>query len=246
MNILVVDDELPILELIKYNLQKEGFSVITAPNGVKALEFARTESPDLIVLDLMLPDMSGFDICRILRNDKTTATIPIIMATARTEDRDRLFGLGLGADDYITKPFSPKVLVARIKNVLRRTIRQPEKESSARDDSHRSTVNIHGLQIIPEKFEVTLNGTPVIFSATEFAILLLLARHPGRVFARQHIINEIKGESYPVTERSIDVQILSIRKKLAEAGHNTSVQNIIETVRGVGYRMTEDTETNGD
>lgn len=238
MTILVVDDELPIIELIQYNLKKEGFTVLTAENGVRALELARSENPHLIILDLMLPDMGGFDICRILRNDSSTARIPIIMATAKTSDSDIVSGLELGADDYITKPFSPKVLVARVKSVLRRFQEQPEQVTATVQKTD-GTVSIHGLQIIPHKFEVTLNGSSIIFSATEFSILLHLARHPGQVFSRIQIINDIKGSSYPVTERSIDVQILSIRKKLAESADSPAFANMIETVRGVGYRFVE-------
>lgn len=238
MKILVVDDEFAILELIKYNLQKEGFSVLTATHGTKALSIARAENPNLVVLDLMLPDMSGLDVCRILRNDTLTSNIPIIMATAKTEDIDIISGLDIGADDYITKPFSPKVLVARVKSLLRRT--QENRETNLQEKP--ACVDIHGLQIMPEKFEVTYEKKPVIFSATEFAILLHLAKHPGKVFQRQQIINDIKGESYPATERSIDVQILSIRKKLVEASGNPAIQGIIETVRGVGYRFLEEKE----
>lgn len=238
MTILVVDDELPIIELIQYNLKKEGFTVLTAENGARALELARSGNPHLIILDLMLPDMGGFDICRILRNDSSTARIPIIMATAKTSDSDIVSGLELGADDYITKPFSPKVLVARVKSVLRRFQEQPEQVTVTVQKTD-GTVSIHGLQIIPHKFEVTLNGSPIIFSATEFSILHHLARHPGQVFSRIQIINDIKGSSYPVTERSIDVQILSIRKKLAESADSPAFANMIETVRGVGYRFVE-------
>ena len=238
MTILVVDDELPIIELIQYNLKKEGFEVLTAENGAQALELARTEKPDLIILDLMLPDMGGFDICRILRNDTSTARIPIIMATAKTSDSDIVSGLELGADDYITKPFSPKVLVARVKSVLRRFQEQTEQVTAVVPKTN-GTVFIHGLQIIPHKFEASLNGSPIIFSATEFSILHHLARHPGQVFSRIQIINDIKGSSYPVTERSIDVQILSIRKKLAESAESPAFANMIETVRGVGYRFVE-------
>lgn len=244
MTILVVDDELPIIELIQYNLKKEGFTVLTAENGARALELARSENPHLIILDLMLPDMGGFDICRILRNDSSTARIPIIMATAKTSDSDIVSGLELGADDYITKPFSPKVLVARVKSVLRRFQEQPEQVTATVQKTD-GTVSIHGLQIIPHKFEVTLNGSPIIFSATEFSILLHLARHPGQVFSRIQIINDIKGSSYPVTERSIDVQILSIRKKLAESADSPAFANMIETVRGVGYRFVENFEPSG-
>ncbi len=244
MTILVVDDELPILELIRYNLQKEGFTVLTAEKGVQALEIARAAEPDLILLDLMLPDMGGFDICRILRNDETTVHIPIIMITAKSADTDIVSGLELGADDYITKPFSPKVLVARVRSVLRRTREQQEQADFAPKQAD-DKIAIHGLVIVPHKFEVTLNGALIMFSVTEFSILYHLACQPGRVFSRQQIINDIKGTSYPVTERSIDVQILSIRKKLAEAAGNPSAANMIETVRGVGYRFAEDLEQDG-
>lgn len=244
MTILVVDDELPILELIRYNLQKEGFTVLTAEKGVQALEIARAAEPDLILLDLMLPDMGGFDICRILRNDETTVHIPIIMITAKSADTDIVSGLELGADDYITKPFSPKVLVARVRSVLRRTREQQEQADFAPKQAD-DKIAIHGLVIVPHKFEVTLNGAPIMFSVTEFSILYHLACQPGRVFSRQQIINDIKGTSYPVTERSIDVQILSIRKKLAEAAGNPSAANMIETVRGVGYRFAEELEQDG-
>lgn len=238
MTILVVDDEQPIIELIRYNLQKEGFTVFAAENGERALELARTEKPNLIILDLMLPDMGGFDVCRILRNDTATAQIPIIMATAKSSDSDVVFGLELGADDYITKPFSPKVLVARVKRVLRR-FQEQNGQGRASGQREADAVHIHGLQIIPQKFEVSYKGTSITFSATEFSILYHLARHPGQVFSRIQIINDIKGASYPVTERSIDVQILSIRKKLAEAADSPAVANMIETVRGVGYRFVE-------
>lgn len=244
MTILVVDDELPILELIRYNLQKEGFTVLTAEKGVQALEIARAAEPDLILLDLMLPDMGGFDICRILRNDETTVHIPIIMITAKSADTDIVSGLELGADDYITKPFSPKVLVARVRSVLRRTREQQEQADFAPKQAD-DKIAIHGLVIVPHKFEVTLNGALIMFSVTEFSILYHLACQPGRVFSRQQIINDIKGTSYPVTERSIDVQILSIRKKLAEAAGNPSAANMIETVRGVGYRFAEELEQDG-
>lgn len=240
MKILVVDDELPIRELIKYNLQKEGFSVITVEDGTSAIKIAKEEKPDLIVLDLMLPGMAGFDVCRVLRNDSRTEKIPIIMATAKTEDSDIISGLELGADDYITKPFSPKILVARVNSVLRR-VKDKKTTSHITDNSfNNASVYIHGIRIDPDKFEVSYNDVPIILSATEFAILLLFARNPGRVFPRQKIIKDIKGESYPVTERSIDVQILNIRKKLVEATGNLALQRLIETVRGVGYRMPEE------
>lgn len=231
MNILIVDDEEPIRELIRYNIEKQGYRTVTAANGKEALDAARTEKPDLIILDLMLPDMSGLDICRIIKNDRTTANIPIIMVTAKTEDSDIVTGLELGADDYVTKPFSPRVLFARIQSVLRR-------KSTVQQENTADEIVIHQLTISSQKHEVKKDGQSIDLSATEFAILDFLARHPGQVFSRQQIINAVKGTSYPVTDRSIDVQILGIRRKLGDSAESTSP--IIETLRGVGYRMTEE------
>lgn len=239
--ILVVDDELPILELIRYNLEKVGYSVITSENGAKALQLARESHPDVMILDLMLPDMSGLDICRIIKHDEKTASIPIIMATAKTEDSDIVAGLELGADDYVTKPFSPKVLVARVQSVLRRAERDINSTSknaarNAAIDDEFTIIQLHTLKIIPAKFEVFVDSQKINFSATEFAILQFLASNPGQVFTRQKIINQVKGDSYPVTDRAIDVQILSIRKKLGDKC------KIIETIRGIGYRVIEEYE----
>lgn len=231
MKIEIVDDEEPIRELIKYNLEKLDYSTVCAKDGKEALAEARNEKPDLIVLDLMLPDMSGLDTCRILKNDKDTSSIPIVMVTAKTEDSDIVTGLELGAEDYVTKPFSPRVLTARIQSVLRRA-------SSVQQTASSDEINIHGISILPEKHEVTKDGKEINLSATEFSILEYLARHIGQVFSRQQIINAVKGSSYPVTDRSIDVQILSIRRKLGDNAE--SVTPIIETLRGVGYRMSEE------
>ncbi len=222
--ILAVDDEKPIIELLRYNLEKEGFKAFTCGNGEDALQLAKAELPDLILLDLMLPGLSGLDVCRKLKEYPPTAGIPVIMLTAKSEDSDVIIGLELGAEDYITKPFSPKVLIARIRTVLRRKNRKapvPEGEK----------VLIHGIGIDPERHEITLDGERLDLSVTEFQILEYLARNPGRVYSRTQIISAVKGSSYPVTERSIDVQILGIRKKLGERS------DCIETVRGVGYRM---------
>ncbi|OJF76654.1 MAG: DNA-binding response regulator [Treponema sp. CETP13] len=247
--ILVVDDELPIRELITYNLEKEGFTVFAAENGTTALELSREKKPDLMILDLMLPDMSGLDICRIIKHDEQTSHIPIIMVTAKTEDSDIVTGLELGADDYVTKPFSPRVLIARVQSVLRRKTHVIEGSSASSGVLEPSTkenqlnmptkktfvsIKLHNVKIIPEKFEVFVDDEQIVFSATEFAILQFLVSHPGQVFTRQKIINEVKGDSYPVTDRAIDVQILSIRKKLGERC------KIIETIRGIGYRVIEE------
>ncbi|MCK9171644.1 MAG: response regulator transcription factor [Treponema sp.] len=231
MKILIVDDEAPILELVRYNLEKEGYGTVTAENGTEALRLARSENPSLVILDLMLPDMSGLDVCRVLKNDTKTMAVPIIIVTAKTEDADIVAGLELGADDYVTKPFSPKVLIARIKSVLRRMENAGRQTSLTSDE-----IVVHGIKINPLKHEASVADVPVDFSATEFAILIFLAQHPGQVFSRQQIINAIKGESYPVTDRAVDVQILGIRRKLDAAGAGDA----IETIRGVGYRMCED------
>jgi Response regulators consisting of a CheY-like receiver domain and a winged-helix DNA-binding domain len=231
MKILIVDDEAPIRELVRYNLEKEGYPTVSAENGTEALRLARSENPSLVILDLMLPDMSGLDVCRVLKNDTKTLAVPIIIVTAKTEDADIVAGLELGADDYVTKPFSPKVLTARIKSVLRR-VENGGRQPAVQGDE----IVVRGIRINSLKHEVTVNEQPVDLSATEFAILIFLAQHPGQVFSRQQIINAIKGESYPVTDRAVDVQILGIRRKLDTAG----AEDVIETIRGVGYRMCED------
>jgi two-component system phosphate regulon response regulator PhoB len=225
--ILAVDDETPILELISWNLEKDGFKVTTCTNGEDAIRAVKSNPPDLVLLDLMLPGMSGLDVCRKIKENPATADVPVIMVTARTEDSDEVVGLELGADDYITKPFSPKVLLARVRTVLRRKNRksvEPEGEVTA----------IHGISIDPERHEVFSDGAPLLLSVTEFQILEFLAQNPGRVFSRTQIISAVKGSSYPVTERSIDVQILSVRKKLGNKA------DCIETVRGIGYRMKDE------
>lgn len=225
--ILAVDDEEDILELIRYNLEKAGYLVRTASSGEKGLEEIRRNPPDCIVLDLMLPGLDGLEVCRRLKQRPETRPIPVIMLTARNEDTDIVTGLELGADDYITKPFSPGVLVARIRTILRRVAGE-EEESAVKP------LRIHDILVDPVRHDVSVSGISVEFSASEFSILDLLARNPGRVFSRSRIIDSVKGKDYPVTERSVDVQILGIRKKLGEQGRH------IETVRGVGYRMREE------
>lgn len=222
--ILVVDDEEDILELVRYNLAKERYQVTCALSGEIALEKAREERPDLILLDLMLPGLDGLTVCRELKHDPVTSSTPIIMLTAKGEEADIVVGLELGADDYIVKPFSPRVLQARIKAVLRR------KEHDEADDA---SIRIHDLSIYPARHEVTLKGVPVTLTTTEFRILHFLARRPGWVFSRDKIINAVRGEDYAVTDRSVDVQIVGLRKKLGSAGE------CIQTVRGVGYKFKE-------
>ncbi len=222
--ILVVDDEEDILELVSYNLSRHGYKVDTLTTGEEALEIARKDPPDLIVLDLMLPGVDGLDVCRVLKNDKKTAHIPIVMLTAKGEEADVVTGLELGADDYITKPFSPRVLLARVRAVLRRGM-VPD------DDA--VPLRVHELVIDPGRHEVTVNGKRVTLTYTEFRLLHFLARRPGWVFTRNQIIDAVHGSDYPVTDRSVDVQVAGLRKKLGDHGA------YIETVRGVGYRFKE-------
>lgn len=224
-HILVVDDEEDILDLIKYNLKQESYRVTCTTTGEQALSEARAIQPDLMLLDLMLPGLDGFEVCKILKNNPETSQIPIIMLTAKGEESDIVTGLELGAEDYITKPFSPKILIARIRAVLRRK-RKPNNEES-------TSISIHNLVMHTNRFEVLVDGNPIDLTATEFHILHFLARHPGWVFTRSQIIDSVKGTDYPVTERSVDVQIVGLRKKLRAAGQ------YIETIRGIGYRFKE-------
>jgi two-component system, OmpR family, alkaline phosphatase synthesis response regulator PhoP len=226
--ILVVDDEADILQLIQYNLEKEGYKTLTTASGEEALREAHRHLPNLIILDLMLPGLDGIEVCKQLRSTEDTKYIPILMVTAKSEESDIITGLEVGADDYITKPFSPKVLIARVRAILRRSRRNPI------DEGREPYLKIHKIQIDTTKHEVVSDGQPLSLSVTEFAILEFLARNPGWVFSRNQIIGAVKGEDYPVTERSVDVQILGLRKKLGEQGR------MIETVRGIGYRMKEE------
>jgi two-component system phosphate regulon response regulator PhoB len=221
--ILVVDDEEDLLELVNYNLAKEGYKVTGVSSGERALSVAHEMLPDLIVLDVLLPRVDGFEICRLLKGDPKTRHIPIIMLTAKTEEADVVSGLELGADDYITKPFSPRVLIARIKSVLRRKPTGPV--------DPRQPVRVHEIVIDPGRHEVTLSGEPVHLTFTEFRLLHFLASKPGWAYTRTQIVDAVKGEDYPVTERSVDVQVTGLRKKLGALGA------YIETVRGVGYRF---------
>jgi two-component system alkaline phosphatase synthesis response regulator PhoP len=223
--ILVVDDEEDLLELIRYNLSKEGYRVTCAASGEQAVREARANPPDLILLDLLLPSVDGLEVCKLLKNDARTKHVPIIMLTAKSEEADIVTGLELGADDYITKPFSPRVLVARIKAVVRSRA-QP---SLGKDVA----VKAHELVIHPGRHEVLAGGTPLSLTLTEFRLLHFLAQRPGWAFSRNQIVDAVKGDDYPVTERSVDVQVAGLRKKLGAYGE------YIETVRGVGYRFKE-------
>ena len=223
--ILIIEDEPDIQELLSFNLDNNGYKVYTASNGEKGLEVARKEHPDLILLDLMLPGIHGLDVCRIIKSDQDTSGISIIMLTALGQEEDIIKGLETGADDYVTKPFSLQVLEARIKSVLRRV---PENVENTK------TIKIHDIQIKPRTREVKINGDVPELTFTEFQILHLLASHPGWVFTRYQIIDKIRGDNYPVTDRSVDFQIVGLRKKMGEKG------NLIQTVRGVGYRFHPD------
>jgi two-component system, OmpR family, alkaline phosphatase synthesis response regulator PhoP len=223
--ILIVDDEEDILELVAYNLNREGYKTVKAASGEDALKKSLSETPDLIVLDLMLPGIDGLDVMKKLRKESATKKIPTIMLTAKGEEADIITGLELGADDYITKPFSPRVLLARIRAILRR--------KSEDGNQALVTLRVHDLEIHKGRRSVSVKGEPADLTFTEFQILIFLATRPGWVFTRTQIVDAVRGDSYPVTDRSVDVQIVGLRKKLGACG------NYIETVRGVGYRFRE-------
>jgi two-component system phosphate regulon response regulator PhoB len=220
--ILVVDDEEDIVELVELNIAREGYRVLTCGTGEQALKLAGSKLPSLVILDLMLPGIDGLEVCKKLKSDPKTQNIPIVMLTAKGEESDIVTGLELGADDYITKPFSGKVLVARVRRILRRMV-------TAADD--KAVLKVQDLTIDPSRREVLIEGKPVQLTFTEFNILHILAKRPGLVFTRYQIVDAIRGSDYLVTDRAVDVQIVSLRKKLGRYGE------YIETVRGVGYRF---------
>ena len=221
--ILVVDDEEDILELIRYNLAREGYQVAGAASGEEAVKAAKAVLPDLILLDLLLPGIDGLEVCRTLKGEARTRSIPIIMLTAKGEEADIVAGLELGADDYVTKPFSPRVLLARIRTALRRRAAAPPAATAL--------LKVHELVIDPGRHEVLLEGQRLDLTLMEFHLLHLLARRPGWVYTRGQIVEGVHGEDYAVTERSIDVHMVGLRKKLGSFGKN------LETVRGIGYRL---------
>lgn len=222
--ILVIEDEPDILEMIRYNLDREGFRVSTAGNGEDGYELAHTNAPDLVLLDLMIPGLDGLEVCRRMKSDPVTRAIPIVMVTAKGEESDIVLGLGLGADDYVPKPFSPKELVARVKAVLRRS---PLREESANKDR----LTFGDVAIDAAKHRVLVDGVDMPVTATEFRLLHFLASHPGRIFTRDHLLSRIIEDAAVVGERNIDVHVRSIRGKLG------AHRELIETVRGVGYRF---------
>jgi len=226
-NILVIEDDADILELIVYNLEKEGYTVATASSAEKALSALQKNEPNLILLDLMLPEMDGLELCRRLRSKEETSGIPIIMVTAKGEESDIVSGLELGADDYVTKPFRPKELIARVRAVIRRTNRPKGTPSQVAEAGP--------IAVDPSRRVATVFGKPVELTFTEFEVLHLLVRRAGQVFTRYQIVDAVRGEDYPVTDRAVDVQIVGLRRKLGKAS------SWIETVRGIGYRLKEPT-----
>jgi two-component system phosphate regulon response regulator PhoB len=224
--ILVIEDEPDILEVIQYNLEREGHKVIACRNGELGLSRIRTDDPDLVILDLMLPGMDGVEVCRQVKSDPVTRAIPVIMVTAKSEESDIVLGLGIGADDYITKPFSPKELLARVKVVLRR--------GPLRAESGGGDRVVRGpLTIDMSRHEVRVGDLMLTLTPTEMRLLHFLASHPGRVFPRAHLLSRVIGEDAIVTDRNIDVHVRALRQKLGDHG------DWIETVRGVGYRFAD-------
>lgn len=223
--VLIIEDDPDIRELTRYNLTQEGYAVREAADGGEGLEQAQAGPVDLILLDLMLPGMDGLEVCRRIRSSEELRNIPVIMLTAKGEEVDVVSGLEVGADDYVTKPFSPRVLIARIRAVLRRQETEEPEESGV--------IRVHNIMIHPARHEVRVDDEPTDLTRTEFDVLRYLAQRPGWVRTRSQIVDAVHGDLYPVTERSVDVQIVGLRKKLGDAG------KLIETVRGVGYRFKE-------
>jgi two-component system phosphate regulon response regulator PhoB len=224
--ILVIEDERSLVEILSYNLVREGFDVLTAYDGQDGLRQAQLKLPDLVVLDLMLPVKSGLDVCRDLRRDSRTREIPIIMLTAKAEESDQLIGFATGADDYVTKPYSTKVLVQRIRRELRR-------RQGADDGGAGAVYSCHGVVVDRHRHRALCNNEELALTPTEFRLLETLLRQPGRAFNRHELMDAAIGEDAVVLERTIDVHVKSLRKKMGEAA------DLIETVRGVGYRFRE-------
>lgn len=224
--ILVIEDEADLREVLAYNLKREGFQVDSAGSGQGGLAKARERHPDLVLLDLMLPDLDGLEVCRRLRQDDELSTTPIIMVTAKGEETDIVVGLGVGADDYLAKPFSIKELIARVQAVLRR-------RNHGKEDEDRRRLRRGAIEIDPARHEVLVDGEQVRFTATEFRMLHFLALRPGRVYERDSLLRHVLGDEDFRVERNVDVHIRSIRKKLGEH------RDAIETVRGVGYKFSD-------
>jgi two-component system alkaline phosphatase synthesis response regulator PhoP len=221
--ILIVEDDHDIVEMVKYNLKEQGYVTVSAFNGKQGIKLAEKEQPDLIILDIMLPVVDGFEVCRTLKNNRTTANIPIIILSAKSQETDKIVGLELGADDYVTKPFSPRELIARIRAILRRSHEKPLDEKIERGD----------IVIDKAKRKILVRGAEIAPTFTEFKLLEFMARRPGIVFSRDQILDAISGDNTIVTDRTVDAHIKSLRQKLGKA------KDYIETVRGAGYRFKE-------
>jgi DNA-binding response OmpR family regulator len=222
--ILIVEDDPDIVELLTYNLRQAGFETEAVLNGARALQRAKESPPDLIILDLLLPEVDGLEVCRLLKRDPQTEAIPVIMLTAKAEEVDRIVGLELGADDYITKPFSPREVALRVRAVLRRAAPAPPPTTS-------NKIEIHGLTIDLDKHQVSGKDGVIDLTATEFKLLRLLAGHPGRVFTRNVLMDAVWGQEYYGVDRTVDTHVSRLRRKLGEYGE------WIDTVHGVGYRF---------
>lgn len=226
IKIVIIEDEADLLEVLQYNFRREGYAVYCSRDGEEGMEMIRRQDPDLVLLDLMLPGLDGIEICRRVKSDALTRSIPIIMVTAKGEESEIVLGLSVGADDYVTKPFSPREVVARARAVLRRGPLKQDQDASER-------IARSGLVIDAGRHEVQVNGDPVSFTATEFRLLHFMASHPGRVFKRDQLLNRAISEDAFVHDRNIDVHVRSIRRKLEPH------RDLIETVRGVGYRFAD-------
>lgn len=226
--VMVVDDEKDIRELIRFNLEKEGYKVISIADGEAALEEARAQRPDLIILDVMLPGIDGVEVCFKLKSDASMKAIPIVMLSAKSDESDQLVGLKIGADDYLVKPFSPKVLVAKVSAILRR-----EAITAKADNDEEPAINHNELLMNPNDFSVTIQGRSLALTAVEYKILYFLARKPGRVYTRERILEQVRGDDVIITGRTVDVHVLSLRRKLGDCSE------LIKTVRGVGYKLQE-------
>lgn len=226
-SVLVVEDDEDILQLLSYTLTKAGFRLIFAHSGEEALEKLGEERADLVILDLMLPGITGLDVCKAMRRAEALKDIPVVMLTAKSEEQDIIAGLDIGADDYVTKPFSPKVLLARVMAIIRR--KTPLENEAAEEQL--APIRVGELYLDPARYVITVAGQPIALTLTEFNILMLLARRPGWVFTRHQIIDDVRGYEYNISLRTVDVHVAGLRKKLGPAGKR------IEAVRGLGYRF---------
>ncbi len=228
--VLAIDDEKDILKLVQYNLEREGYQVLCSKTGEEGLDLARSKKPDLILLDLMLPGIDGLEVCKILRSNRETKNIPILMLTAKSTELDQILGLELGASDYISKPFSVKVLTARVKNIFRQL--EPKRDESA-------LLSVGDIQLDRERHRVTVKGKVQEFTKLEFKMLAFLMQNPGKVFSRDQLLSQVwDGEAF-VVDRTVDVHVKSIRTKLGKS------RGMIETVRGSGYRFMESERGDG-